>query len=202
MAWLQIQDMLARARRNAEESSTSNVEFVEARVTSIPLPSASVDVVISNCVINLVPAAEKPLVFREMHRLLKPGGRIAISDILLKKELAEGLQNDIALYVGCVAGASQKFEYERWLEEAGFENRTVIDAGSDLNVYTAARGEVGGSDCSRNASCVGGEGAGTQVCGSVKAATRSQCCGGEQDGGVAEDLKNLKDVDLNEWAGT
>ena len=75
---------------------------------------------ISNCVINLVPEDEKQLVFREMFRLLKPGGRVAVSDILLKKELRADMKQDIGLYVGCISGASVVTAYERYLTEAGF----------------------------------------------------------------------------------
>ncbi|KAJ4305987.1 hypothetical protein N0V88_000778 [Collariella sp. IMI 366227] len=100
---------------------TSHISFLKANITSIPFPDASADCLISNCVINLVPTADKPAVFREMYRLLKPGGRVAVSDILAKKELPEDLRRDVALYVGCVAGASEVREYEEWLKGCGFD---------------------------------------------------------------------------------
>jgi arsenite methyltransferase len=187
-------DMLAKARQNSSKSSITNVDFLFSRITDINLPSASTDVVISNCVINLVPHASKPAVFKEMHRLLKPGGRVAVSDILVKKPLTAQMQSDMALYVGCVAGASKKEEYELWLREAGFEDVLVVDAEADLNVYTQTSedGEVVGSIC----------------CGPVKEEKEEKsgggCCGPkkEVDGGVTQDVKtNFKDVDLNEWAG-
>jgi arsenite methyltransferase len=113
--------MLDLARRNAEKSGASNVSFIEASITSIPLPETSVDCIISNCAVNLVPESEKPTVFREMFRLLKPGGRVAISDILAKKELPAEVTQDLSLYVGCIAGASQVGAYDKYLKEAGFE---------------------------------------------------------------------------------
>lgn len=113
--------MLARARVNAAKASITNVSFVESPITAINLPSSSTDCIISNCVINLVPAEEKHFVFEEAFRLLKPGGRVAVSDILAKKEFPPDLQRDMALYVGCISGASLVEEYETWLKDAGFE---------------------------------------------------------------------------------
>lgn len=113
--------MIDLAKRNADAAGLSNTRFIEASITSIPLPDASVDCIISNCVINLIPAKDKPTVFREIARLLKPGGRVAISDILARKELPPKIINDIALHVGCIAGASQVAEYQEWLERAGFK---------------------------------------------------------------------------------
>ncbi|KAF2675884.1 putative ubiE/COQ5 methyltransferase [Lentithecium fluviatile CBS 122367] len=201
-------DMLAKARQNAEKANISNVSFVASRITSIALPDASADVIISNCVINLVPAAEKHLVFREIYRLLKPGGRLAVSDILLKKDLSEELRNDMALYTGCVAGASRKEEYEKWLKEAGFGEVVVVDAGSDLNVYLSTgegEEEVTGSLC-----CGAGKEEKKEekggCCGEAKMDEGAGCCGAggkKEDGGVAQDLKDrLKGVDVNEWAGS
>ncbi|KAG7285861.1 hypothetical protein NEMBOFW57_008155 [Staphylotrichum longicolle] len=99
-----------------------------ANITSIPLPSNTAHCIISNCVINLVPHADKPVVFREMYRLLKPGGRVAVSDILAKKTLPEKLVTDVAMYVGCIAGASELGEYEGWLKEVGFTGSYKIFA--------------------------------------------------------------------------
>src|SRR4051812_13660482 len=117
-------DMLERARKNMESSKTANVSFIEASITSIPLPSAIADCIISNCVVNLVPDTDKPMVFREIFRLLKPGGRVAISDIVAKGELPVHIKRDKALYVGCIAGASNVKDYERYLKEAGFEGES------------------------------------------------------------------------------
>ena len=114
--------MLARANRikSTQPTPTDHITFLKANITSIPLPSDTADCIISNCVINLVPHADKPAVFREMHRLLKPGGRVAVSDILAKKTLPEKLVSDLSLYVGCIAGTSQLGEYEAWLKGVGF----------------------------------------------------------------------------------
>lgn len=114
------------ARQNARNAGVSNASFIEAFITSIPLPSSTADCIISNCVVNLVPEVEKPLVFQEIFRLLKPGGRVAISDILAKQELPMEIKKDLSLYVGCIAGASQVGEYERYLKEAGFQGIDTV----------------------------------------------------------------------------
>jgi len=194
------QNMLTKARHNAQKSNITNVTFVSSRITTIALPSASANVIISNCVINLVPDAEKALVFQEIYRLLKPGGRLAVSDILLKKEISAEMKSNIALYVGCVAGASRKEEYERWMGEAGFEEVIVMDAGSDLNVYVNADGgEMTAVSCCGMDEKIEAE---KGCCGTAKVEQSSGRGGGGEDGGVVQDLKsNFKDVDLNGWAG-
>lgn len=115
------QAMLERARSNKEKSGADNTSFIESPITDITLPSATVDCIISNCVVNLVPELEKQLVFDEMFRLLKPGGRVAISDILAKKKLPLEMKRDMGLYVGCIAGASEVGQYEEYLRVAGFK---------------------------------------------------------------------------------
>lgn len=120
--------MLARANRNKEKVGAANVAFIESPITKIDLPPSTADCIISNCVINLVPENEKHLAFEEMFRLLKPGGRVAISDILAKKALPDALKKDVALYVGCISGASQAADYERYLREAGFKGKRALDA--------------------------------------------------------------------------
>jgi arsenite methyltransferase len=115
--------MLSLAEKNKTKSGASNVEFVEARITSIPLVDGIANAIISNCVVNLVPEDEKQLVFNEMFRLLKPGGRVAISDILAKKTLPEKLQECAAAYVGCIAGASLVSQYQTYLQQAGFTGK-------------------------------------------------------------------------------
>ena len=128
------QEMIDLARRNAAKSRLSNIEFHLATIDNLPLPDASVDCVISNCVINLAP--DKPAVFREIARVLKPGGRLAVSDISLKRELPPEIGKDVMAYVGCIAGAILIDEYRRMLVDAGFAHVEVIDSGRDLNAYT------------------------------------------------------------------
>jgi SAM-dependent methyltransferase len=101
--------MIERARANARAGNYTNVEFYLSTIDQIPLPDASVDCVISNCVLNLAP--DKPAVFREIARVLKPGGRVAVSDIALKQELPEAVAQSVAAYVGCIAGAIHIGDY-------------------------------------------------------------------------------------------
>jgi len=110
-------EMLDRARSNARKSGLANVEFREGRLEALPVESASIDAVTSNCVINLVP--DKAAVFREIARVLKPGGRLVISDIILDGRLPEAVEKDVWAYVGCVAGAQQRERYFGMLEAAG-----------------------------------------------------------------------------------
>lgn len=128
--------MLELARRNAEKGGFQNVEFLEGQIDAIPLPDQSVDLVISNCVINLAP--DKNAVFREIFRVLKPGGRLAVSDIALKQELPPELAQNVAALVGCIAGAITFKEYEEGLGRAGFTNVAILDSGADLTAYAAA----------------------------------------------------------------
>ncbi len=133
--------MIARARANAASGGYANVEFHLSTIDKIPLPDASVDCVISNCVLNLAP--DKPAVFREIARVLKPGGRLAVSDIALKHELPEALANNIAAYVGCIAGAIRIEDYRSGLLDAGFEHVEIVDSGSDLNAYAKVENQSG-----------------------------------------------------------
>lgn len=148
-------DMLALARKNAQKQGYENVEFLEGKIDAIPLPDQSADLVISNCVINLAP--DKNAVFREIFRILKPGGRVAVSDIALKQELPAELAQSAAALVGCIAGAIPIAEYEAGLKQAGFSNVAVIDSGADLMAYAAAEsaGESASGCCSPG-SCCGG----------------------------------------------
>ena len=115
--------MLALAEKNKAKSGNEAVEFVEGQITSVPLQDGIADAIISNCVINLVPEDEKPAVFNEMFRLLKPGGRVAVSDILAKQPLPEKVRKCAAAYVGCVAGASLVAQYQEYFKKAGFNGR-------------------------------------------------------------------------------
>ena len=126
-------EMIERARRNAEKGGYTNVEFHLAKIDKLPLEDNSVDCVISNCVINLAP--DKQAVFREIARVLKPGGRLAVSDIALKEELPVEVSTDLLAYVGCVAGAILIDDYKSGLLEAGFAHAEIVDTKRDLNVY-------------------------------------------------------------------
>jgi ubiquinone/menaquinone biosynthesis C-methylase UbiE len=130
-------EMIERACANAQQPVNGqvlrNVEFHLAAIDNMPLPANSVDCLISNCVINLAP--DKRAVFREMFRVLKPGGRVAISDIALKQPLPDELSQDMLAYVGCIAGAIRIEEYVQWLREAGFHAVQVVDTCKDLNAY-------------------------------------------------------------------
>ena len=134
-------EMIALARQNAEKSGMTNVEFHEATIDRLPMPDASADCVISNCVINLVP--DKAAVFREIARVLKPGGRLAVSDIALKRELPPELGNDLMAFVGCIAGAILIDDYRQGLIEAGFAAVEIVDSGSDLNAYAKVENQAG-----------------------------------------------------------
>jgi arsenite methyltransferase len=118
------EEMLALARRNAEQAGTRNAIFLRGVIEDVPLPAGSVDVVISNCVINL--SVDKPAVFAELARVLRPGGRIGISDIVADDRLTQAERAERGSYVGCIAGALSRGEYEAALEAAGFEQVSVV----------------------------------------------------------------------------
>ena len=112
-------EMLALARKNAAEQGATNVEFLKGHIEEIPLPDNRVDVIISNCVINL--SADKGRVIREAFRVLKPGGRFAVSDVVAQGKIPADLRSDMEAWVGCVAGALEEGEYRHLLQDAGFE---------------------------------------------------------------------------------
>jgi arsenite methyltransferase len=112
-------EMLELARRNKREAGAENVEFLKGTIEDVPLPDDSVDVVISNCVINL--SAEKPAVFREAARVLRQGGRFAVTDIVADADMDEETRRDMAQWTGCIAGALTKDEFQSQLEAAGFD---------------------------------------------------------------------------------
>jgi arsenite methyltransferase len=116
-------EMVARAKENALKGSYSNVEFRLGEIEVLPVEDNTIDVIISNCVINLVPNKEKA--FKEAFRVLKPGGRLMVSDIVLKKKLPDFVLESIEAYVGCVSGASMKDKYLDFIKSAGFENVAV-----------------------------------------------------------------------------
>jgi arsenite methyltransferase len=116
-------EMLTLARRNAAEAGATNVEFLEGHIEAIPLPDASVDVIISNCVINL--SVDKPAVLAEMHRVLRPGGRVGVSDVVAEDRLAPAQRAERGDYVGCIAGALSEGEYRDGLAAVGFTDVDV-----------------------------------------------------------------------------
>ncbi len=116
-------EMLDLARANAARAGATNVEFLRGDIESIPLPDASVDVIISNCVINL--SGDKRQVLAEAFRVLKPGGRFAVSDVVVRGEIPDPVRRSMELWVGCVAGALEEAEFKRLLVEAGFENPAI-----------------------------------------------------------------------------
>jgi arsenite methyltransferase len=118
-------EMLERARRNAEAAGHRNVEFREGQIEALPVEDASVDVVISNCVINLVP--DKAAVYREVARVLRPGGRVVVSDVVLEKPLPPIVAESVAALTGCVAGASLRDEYLQTVAAAGLEDVEVVE---------------------------------------------------------------------------
>jgi SAM-dependent methyltransferase len=147
-------EMLALARANQTKAGATNVEFLKGEIENIPLPSQAVDVIISNCVINL--SADKPLVLKEAFRVLRPGGRFAVSDVVCRGDIPEAVRHNMELWVGCVAGALEENEYKRLLAQAGFvdieveptriyafEDARAVLAGAGLDVDVLAR-EVSG----------------------------------------------------------
>jgi arsenite methyltransferase len=144
-------DMLELARRNAAQAGATNVEFLKGEIEAIPLPDASVDVIISNCVINL--SADKRQVLREAFRVLKPGGRFAVSDVVVRGEVPAEVRRSMELWVGCVAGALEERQFEELLVEAGFEDPSLeptriyqaedarsflVEAGLDTDAFAEA----------------------------------------------------------------
>src|SRR5947207_8987726 len=137
-------EMVELARRNAAKANDGvgypNVEFHFATIDKLPLEDNSVDCVISNCVINLAP--DKPAVFREIARVLKPGGRLAVSDIALKNPLPAEVSTDLLAYVGCIAGAILIEDYRLGLIAAGFAHVEIVDSGADLNAYAQVENQA------------------------------------------------------------
>jgi len=179
-------EMLALARKNAARAGVPNVEFHQATIDKLPLPAGSVDCVISNCVINLAP--DKPAVFREVCRVLKAGGRLAVSDIALKKPMPPEIGQDLMAHVGCIAGAVAIEEYRGQLREAGFAAVEVIDTGADLNAY--AKVENQGACCPPTTS-------------GLPVVAASGCSTQPTDDGLHARLKELlQRYDVNEFAAS
>jgi arsenite methyltransferase len=116
-------EMLELARRNADEAGVTNAHFLKGEMENVPLPDASVDVVISNCVINL--STDKPRVLREIHRVLRHGGRVGVTDVVAEDRLSPEERAERGSYVGCIAGALSRSEYENGLRDAGFDDVVV-----------------------------------------------------------------------------
>ncbi|MHB8901673.1 MAG: arsenite methyltransferase [Thermoguttaceae bacterium] len=190
------QEMIDRARANAargiDGNPVSNAEFHLATIDKLPLPDASVDCVISNCVINLAP--DKRAVFREVARVLKPGGRLAVSDLILKKPLPPEIADDVMAYVGCIAGAISAEDYRSGLLEAGFAEVQVADTGADLNAYTQVENQA--SCCSAPALL------------SIETASPRGCCGSQKQSTAGSSQvhsglsKLLTRHDVNEYAAS
>jgi len=125
-------DMLALARRNQETAGVTNVEFLKGEIEDIPLPDNSVDVIISNCVINL--SADKDRALAEAFRVLKPGGRFAVSDVVVRGEVPAAVRRSMELWVGCIAGALEERQYRRSLAQRGFEDIDI----EPTRIYHAA----------------------------------------------------------------
>lgn len=113
-------EMIEKAKANSRKLGYKNVEFILGEIEALPVPDNTADVVVSNCVLNLVP--DKPKAFREIHRVLKPGGHFNVSDIVLNGQLPEKLRKETELYVGCVAGAVKREQYLEYIRQAGFVN--------------------------------------------------------------------------------
>ena len=139
-------EMLALARKNAAEAGVANVEFVKGEMEAMPLPDASVDVIISNCVVNLSP--DKDAVLRESYRVLRPGGRLAISDVVVQgATIPDELRADVASWTGCIAGALEDGEYRRKLDAAGFTDVEI----EVTQVYTSEDAAGAGGCCAADA---------------------------------------------------
>lgn len=158
-------EMVGLARRNAAKGGYENVRFHLAELEAMPLADASVDCVISNCVLNLCP--DKDAALREVFRILRPGGRLAVSDIALEQPLPPEVEREVAAWTGCIAGALTIEENERKLHAAGFTDVLVQDAGSDLNAY-----RDGG-----HAACCGPASDASMAPESSEVADNSSCCG-------------------------
>jgi SAM-dependent methyltransferase len=164
-------EMLALAEENKRKSGLTNVEFLRGDIENIPLPNGSVDVVISNCVINL--SSDKDQVLREAFRVLKPGGRFAVSDVVVQGELPVAVRRSMEMWVGCVAGALHETEYRQKLESAGFtdvsvEVTRVYDL-ADARAFLASEGV--------DLAALAGEVAGKVVSAFVRATKPAACCG-------------------------
>ena len=164
-------EMLALARDNQRKAGATNVEFLKGEIEQIPLPDASVDVIISNCVINL--SADKGRVLREAFRVLKPGGRFAVSDVIVRGDVPTEVRRSMELWVGCVAGALHEDEYRRLLTDAGFGNVDV----EPWRVYAAEDARQFLADAGLDADAVAADVEGKIASAFVRAEKPQSCCG-------------------------
>lgn len=169
--------MINLGRKNAVKMKADNVTFIHSRINALSLETSSVDCVISNCVLNLVPLVEKPSVFTEIARVLKPGGRLAVSDFLAYKPLPQEIKDDPTLLVGCIAGAVTVPEMQAFLAGAGFEDTLLVDTHKDLGLYKDNETSISVTPC-----CSSGD----RACGPMQPRPAGR--------------KPL-DYDLNEWIG-
>lgn len=196
-------EMIELARRNAARGNNgegyTNVEFHLATIDSLPLADKSVDCVISNCVINLAP--DKAAVFREIARVLKPGGRLAVSDIALKQPLPAVLGNDLMAYVGCIAGAIPIEDYKRGLLAAGFSGVGIVDTGADLNAYAKVENQQ--ACCSPAMTETASDSKALPLASSGCCAPQPVGAGGELTGELHSDLADLlRRYNVNDYAAS
>jgi arsenite methyltransferase len=164
-------EMLALARANQARAGLTNVEFLQGEIESVPLPDASVDVVISNCVINLSP--DKDRVLREAFRVLRPGGQLAVSDVVVRKPVPESVRRNVELWVGCVAGALDEWHYREKLTAAGFRDVSV----EPWRIYDLHDARQVLLEAGLDADAVAATAEGAFVSAFVRATKPAACCG-------------------------
>jgi ubiquinone/menaquinone biosynthesis C-methylase UbiE len=167
-------EMLALARENQKKASVENVEFLKGAIENIPLPDNTVDVIISNCVINL--SGDKDRVLAEAFRVLKPGGRLAVSDVVVRGEVPVEIRRSMELWVGCIAGALEEKEYQEKLARAGFESIEV----EPTRVYKAEEARDFLAPAGLDPDTVGPQFDGKFISAfvrAVKPASKAACCG-------------------------
>ncbi|HVC46182.1 MAG TPA: arsenite methyltransferase [Terracidiphilus sp.] len=164
-------EMLALARENQRQAGVENLEFLKGEMENIPLPDGSVDVVISNCVINL--STDKSRVLREAFRVLKPGGRFAVSDVVARGDVPEPVRKSMALWVGCIAGALEEGEYRAKLAAAGFIDVSV----EPTRVYEVEDARKFLEDAGVDVDAVAAQAAGSLMSAFVRATKPAACCG-------------------------
>jgi SAM-dependent methyltransferase len=163
-------EMLALARDNQRQAGAENVEFLKGEIENIPLPDNTVDVIISNCVINL--SADKDRVLREAFRVLKPGGRLAVSDVVTRGAMPQQLRNDMLLWVGCIAGALEEDDYRARLQAAGFETIGI----EPTRIYRIADAREFLQDKGIDVDALGAEVDGKFMSAFVRAVKPAACC--------------------------